>query len=118
MDLMKKRWLILIASCFVTLCVGSLNAWSVFASPMSAYLSELSGKEIASLAIVFTVANSVGPIRARQSSMSDSRLPVSASEALWESIPDLPRRNSAENTTASTTASCSSALRWPVSSAR
>lgn len=62
MDLMKKRWLILIASCFVTLCVGSLYAWSVFASPMSAYLSELSGKEIASLAIVFTVANSVGPI--------------------------------------------------------
>jgi len=62
MDLMKKRWLILIASCFVTLCLGSLYAWSVFASPMSAYLSELSGKEIASLAIVFTVANSVGPI--------------------------------------------------------
>ena len=62
MDLMKKRWLILIASCFVTLCVGSLYAWSVFASPMSTYLSELTGKEIASLAIVFTVANSVGPI--------------------------------------------------------
>ena len=62
MDIMKKRWLILIASCFVTLCVGSLYAWSVFASPMSQYLSELSGKEIASLAIVFTVANAVGPI--------------------------------------------------------
>ena len=62
MDIMKKRWLILIASCFVTLCVGSLYAWSVFASPMSQYLSELTGKEIASLAIVFTVANSVGPV--------------------------------------------------------
>ena len=62
MDIMKKRWLILIASCFVTLCVGSLYAWSVFASPMAKYLSELSGKEIASLAIVFTVANAVGPI--------------------------------------------------------
>ena len=62
MDIMKKRWLILIASCFVTLCVGSLYAWSVFASPMSQYLSEMTGKEIASLAIVFTVANSVGPI--------------------------------------------------------
>ena len=62
MDIMKKRWLILIASCFVTLCVGSLYAWSVFASPMSAYLSELTGKEITSLAIVFTVANAVGPI--------------------------------------------------------
>ncbi len=62
MDIMKKRWLILIASCFVTLCVGSLYAWSVFASPMSQYLSELTGREIASLAIVFTVANAVGPI--------------------------------------------------------
>ena len=62
MDIMKKRWLILVASCFVTLCVGSLYAWSVFASPMAQYLTELTGKEIASLAIVFTVANSVGPI--------------------------------------------------------
>lgn len=62
MDLMKKRWLILIASCFVTLCVGSVYAWSVFASPMADYLSGLTGQEIASLAIVFTVANSVGPI--------------------------------------------------------
>ena len=62
MDIMKKRWLILIASCFVTLCVGSLYAWSVFASPMAAYLTELTGKEITSLAIVFTVANAVGPI--------------------------------------------------------
>lgn len=62
MDLMKKRWLILIASCFVTLCVGSVYAWSVFASPMAEYLSGLTGQEIASLAIVFTVCNSVGPI--------------------------------------------------------
>ncbi len=62
MDIMKKRWLILIASCFVTLCVGSLYAWSVFASPMARYLSEVTGKEVASLAIVFTVANLVGPI--------------------------------------------------------
>ena len=62
MDIMKKRWLILIASCLVTLCAGSLYAWSVFATPMAAYLSALTGKEIASLAIVFTVANSVGPI--------------------------------------------------------
>ena len=62
MDIMKKRWLILIASCFVTLCVGSLYAWSVFASPMAKYLSEITGKEVTSLAIVFTVANAVGPI--------------------------------------------------------
>ena len=62
MDLQKKRWLILIASCFVTLCIGSLYAWSAFASPMGVYLSQCAGHEIASLAIVFTIANSVGPI--------------------------------------------------------
>lgn len=61
MDIMKKRWLILIASCLVTLCAGSLYAWSVFATPMAKYITECTGQEVASLAIVFTVANSVGP---------------------------------------------------------
>lgn len=58
----KKRWQILIASCLINLCIGSLYAWSVFASPMAKYLSEVTGSEIGSLAICFTVANSVGPI--------------------------------------------------------
>ena len=58
----KNRWLILIASCFVTLCIGSLYSWSAFASPMSAYLSQCVGYEIKSLAVVFTIANAVGPI--------------------------------------------------------
>ena len=58
----KNRWLILIASCFVTLCIGSLYSWSAFASPMSTYLSQCVGYEIKSLAIVFTIANAVGPI--------------------------------------------------------
>lgn len=64
MNLTKKRWLILAASCFINLCIGSLYAWSVFAAPMAAYLSELNHIEMtaADLAIVFTVANSVGPI--------------------------------------------------------
>ena len=62
MNWQKKRWLILVASCFVTLCIGSLYAWSAFASPMGAYLTECAGHEIASLAIVFTIANAVGPI--------------------------------------------------------
>lgn len=62
MDYSKKRWLILLASCLMALCVGSLYAWSVFASPMTAYLEEITGNKIASLAIIFTVANSVGPI--------------------------------------------------------
>lgn len=62
MEKKTNRTLVLIASCFVVLCVGSLYAWSVFAAPMAEHLSALSGKEIASLAIVFTVANAVGPI--------------------------------------------------------
>ena len=62
MNYEKKRWLILIASCFVTLCIGSLYAWSAFASPMTVYLSECAGYEIASLAIVFTIANAIGPV--------------------------------------------------------
>lgn len=74
MDLMKKRWLILVASCFVTLCVGSVYAWSVFASPMAEYLGQLTGKEIASLAIVFTVANSVGPITMISGGMVNDKL--------------------------------------------
>ena len=58
----KRRWLVLAASCLVNLCIGSLYAWSVFASPMSAYLTEVNGFGVGSLAIVFSVANAVGPI--------------------------------------------------------
>lgn len=59
----KRRW-ILAASCFINLCVGSMYAWSVFASPMAEYLSQLHGTPItsANLAIVFVICNSVGPI--------------------------------------------------------
>ena len=64
MNLTKKRWIILIASCFINLCIGSIYAWSVFASPMAEYLSALTGTTFTAgtLAIVFTVTNSVGPI--------------------------------------------------------
>lgn len=62
MDLTKRRWLILAASCLINLCIGSLYAWSVFAQPMAEHLSALTGTEINNLAIVFTVANSVGPV--------------------------------------------------------
>lgn len=62
--LTKKRWIILIASCLINLCIGSLYAWSVFAGPMAEHLSQTTGQALtaASLAIIFTVANSVGPI--------------------------------------------------------
>ncbi|WP_246893349.1 OFA family MFS transporter [Clostridioides difficile] len=64
MNLTQKRWIILIASCFINLCIGSIYAWSVFASPMAEHLNSIAGTTFtaASLAIVFTVTNSVGPI--------------------------------------------------------
>ena len=64
MNLTKKRWMVLIASCLINLCIGALYAWSVFASPMAEYLSSVTHSTIttSSLAIVFSIANTVGPI--------------------------------------------------------
>lgn len=68
MKLEKKRWFILAASCLINLCIGSLYAWSVFAGPMAAHISQAQGLAgdqqltAATLAVVFTVANAVGPI--------------------------------------------------------
>lgn len=64
MNYTKKRWLILAASCLANLCLGSIYAWSVFASSMAEYLSALHNTVITTgdLAIVYTIANSVGPI--------------------------------------------------------
>ena len=61
-ELTRRRWLVLAASCLINLCVGSLYAWSVFAAPMAERLSELAGAPVTGLAIVFTIANAVGPI--------------------------------------------------------
>lgn len=68
MNYTKRRWLVLAASCLINLCIGALYAWSVFASPMAEYISKvqnLSGNQIitaSSIAIVFSIANVVGPI--------------------------------------------------------
>lgn len=64
MNVTKKRWLILAACCLANLCLGSIYAWSVFASSMAEYLSALKGTVVTTgdLAIVYTIANSVGPI--------------------------------------------------------
>lgn len=64
MDMNKKRWIILGACCLINLCLGSIYAWSVFSASMSEYLSAHLHTTITSadLAIVYTVANSVGPI--------------------------------------------------------
>ena len=64
MNLDKKRWIVLAASCLINLCIGSIYAWSVFSAPLAAKLTALLGHAVtaADLAIVFTVANAVGPI--------------------------------------------------------
>ena len=59
-----NRWAILIASCVINLCIGSVYAWSVFSPAMATYLGTISGAEVTpeQLSIVFTVANLLGPI--------------------------------------------------------
>lgn len=61
-NLTQKRWLVLIASCLINLCIGAMYAWSVFAAPLAAHLSELLGATItaADLSIVFSVGNGGG----------------------------------------------------------
>lgn len=64
MDIDKKRWIILTAACLINLCLGSIYAWSVFASSMAEYFSTSMNLNITTgdLAIVYTIANAVGPI--------------------------------------------------------
>lgn len=60
--LTKRRWFVLLASCLINLCIGSLYAWSVFAVPVVEHISSVTGTSLnaSNLAIVFTIANSVG----------------------------------------------------------
>lgn len=64
MNLDKKRWIILTAACLVNLCLGSIYAWSVFAASMAEHFNNAFGLNVTSgdLAIVYTIANGVGPI--------------------------------------------------------
>ncbi len=50
--LTKKRWLILLASCLINLCIGSMYAWSSLSAPMAKELN-------ANLSSVFSTANAV-----------------------------------------------------------
>ena len=61
MDYTKRRWRVLIASCIINLCIGSMYAWSVFAGPILEKFNA-AGANLTSVSIVFTVANAVGPI--------------------------------------------------------
>ena len=51
-NLDKKRWIILLFSCLINLCIGSMYAWSSLSAPMSEELN-------ANLASVFSTANAV-----------------------------------------------------------
>lgn len=61
-NLTKRRWLVLLASCVINLCIGALYAWSVFAEPMAVQLAGITGNEMtaADLSIVFSVGNGLG----------------------------------------------------------
>ena len=37
----RRRWTVLVASCLINLCIGSIYAWSVFSAPLAAKLTEL-----------------------------------------------------------------------------
>lgn len=64
MNLTKKRWIYLVLCCLINLCLGSIYAWSVFATPMADYLTKFAHHTLTTgdLAIVYTIANAVGPI--------------------------------------------------------
>lgn len=62
--LTRQRWWVLAASCLINMCIGSMYAWSVFSAPLAEKFNALgnTGITTGSLAVVFTVGNSVGPI--------------------------------------------------------
>ena len=65
MKLESKRWLILIASVIINLCIGSGYAWSVFAGPLNEYFTNtlmLVGVTAASVTLAFTISNLLGPV--------------------------------------------------------
>ena len=67
-DYNKRRWLILVASCLVNLCIGSLYTWSVFAGPLAEHINnvqQLSGTALlsaGSLSIIFIMSNAFAPV--------------------------------------------------------
>jgi len=61
----SKRWLVLIASIAINLCIGSGYAWSVFAGPLNEYFTNtlmLVGVTAASVTLAFTISNLLGPV--------------------------------------------------------
>jgi OFA family oxalate/formate antiporter-like MFS transporter len=61
----SKRWLVLIASIAINLCIGSGYAWSVFAGPLNEYFTNtlmLAGVTAAGITLAFTISNLLGPV--------------------------------------------------------
>ena len=60
----SNRWRFLITACLVNFCTGSIYAWSVFAGPKAEQMSQLNNVlyTAGDLAIVFGLANAVGPL--------------------------------------------------------
>ena len=57
-SLMSKRRYTVLLACLINLCAGANYAWSIFAQPLAAHLSEISGEVVTSgtLAFAFSLA--------------------------------------------------------------
>lgn len=64
MNLMKKRWGVLIASVVVNICIGTGFAWSVYQTALFRDAVSIFGYEVAKsqLALAFTICSGVAPI--------------------------------------------------------
>lgn len=64
MDMMKKRWLVLLASVIVNICIGTGFAWSVYQTGLFNEAVTIFGTDVAKsqLALAFTICSGVAPI--------------------------------------------------------
>lgn len=64
MDLMKKRWVVLIASVIINICIGTGFAWSVYQTALFNESTAIFGMEVtkSQLALAFTICSGVAPI--------------------------------------------------------
>lgn len=61
---MSKRRMTVLLACVINLCAGANYAWSIFAQPLAAHLSEISGEVVTSgtLAFAFSLACIFSPL--------------------------------------------------------
>lgn len=62
MNTYRNRKLIFIANCIAAFCVGTVPAFSAFASPMTAYMKAVTMDEAISITFAFTLLNTLSPI--------------------------------------------------------